>query len=85
MSEKMSPVVKRVRAYFAPVVRGVGTYEGPTHLRCGAEWRVCVGESASSVGEFGVDRWVCEEVWDEGGGTAIGRSGDDADAGEDRD
>jgi hypothetical protein len=30
MSETMSPVVKRVRAYFAPVVRGVGTYEGPT-------------------------------------------------------
>ena len=30
MSEVMSPVVKRVRAYFAPVVRGVGTYEGPT-------------------------------------------------------
>jgi len=30
MSEVMSPVVKRVRAYFAPVLRGVGTYEGPT-------------------------------------------------------
>ena len=30
MSETMSPVVKRVRAYFAPVMRGVGTYEGPT-------------------------------------------------------
>ena len=30
MSEVMSPVMKRVRAYFAPVVRGVGTYEGPT-------------------------------------------------------
>jgi len=29
MSECVSPVVKRVWAYFAPVVRGVGTYEGP--------------------------------------------------------
>jgi len=28
--EKMSPVVRRVRAYFAPVVRSLGTYEGPT-------------------------------------------------------
>jgi hypothetical protein len=28
--EMMSPVVRRVRAYFAPVARALGTYEGPT-------------------------------------------------------
>ena len=28
--EMMSPVMRRVRAYFAPVVRALGTYEGPT-------------------------------------------------------
>ena len=30
VSETMSPVVGRVRAYFAPVARAIGTYETPT-------------------------------------------------------